>query len=196
MAEETTSQAPAGRSRVLLIAVIVLSALLIAGVAGATTWYFARSNAGQNADVAGNGDGTAARQRRSGKSGLFVSLDQFVVNLNDTDADRYAQIAMVLEVDDASAESQLKAQMPAVRNAILLLISARSAGELLSLAGKQRLAIDVALATRAVLKHERPPAPGAASGPDGASTEAAPVEFSQADTSPIAAVHFAQFIVQ
>src|SRR5690606_3125115 len=90
---------------------------------------------------------------------IFVPMDQFVVNLNDADSDRFAQVAVVLEVDDSPTETHLKAAMPAVRNAILLLLSARSASQLLSLEGKEQLAIDIAIAARAVLADEAPPRP-------------------------------------
>ncbi len=194
MAEDKT-EGPAGegKGKGLKIALFAMAMLLVAGVAGGTAWYFA---AGSNAVAAtGNADDAAAKKtaRKSGEARIFVPMDQFVVNLSDANLDRYAQVAVVLEVYDSPAETQLKASMPAVRNAILLLLSARSAAELLTLDGKEQLAIDIALAARAVLAHENPPRPASAAERD--ATQAGR-SFDEVDTGPIAAVHFSQFIVQ
>lgn len=197
MAEEKTETPPAkGKGKGLTIAIVAAAMLLVAGAAGGTAWYFA---SGGDAVAASGDPGAAAgkkHQRKAGDARIFVPMDQFVVNLSDSNLDRYAQVAVVLEVDDSPTETQIKAAMPAVRNAILLLLSARSAAELLSLEGKEQLAIDIAVAAHAVLSHDTPPRP--ASRVTGATGEAAPPRrsFDDVDTGPIAAVHFSQFIVQ
>src|SRR5690606_6083867 len=137
MAEEKTETPPAkGKGKGLTIALVAIAMLLVAGAAGGTAWYFA---AGSDAVAASSDAGTAAGRkhpRKAGDARIFVPMDQFVVNLNDADSDRFAQVAVVLEVDASPTETHLKAAMPAVRNAILLLLSARSASQLLSLEGK------------------------------------------------------------
>lgn len=190
MAEEKT-EAPARKGKGLTIALVAMGMILVAGIAGGAAWYFASGSAEA---AAGSGDGVAAKaSRRANEARIFVPMDQFVVNLSDAQLDRYAQVAVVLEVADSPVENQLKASMPAVRNAILLLLSARSAGELLTLEGKEQLAIDIALAASAILANEAPPRPTTA-----AEREAAQAarSFDEVDTGPIAAVHFSQFIVQ
>jgi hypothetical protein len=51
---------------------------------------------------------------------VFVPLDPFTVNLADRDAERYAQIGVTLEIEDAKVGDQIKAYMPAIRNNILM----------------------------------------------------------------------------
>jgi flagellar FliL protein len=74
----------------------------------------------------------------------FVPLDPFVVNLADRDADRYAQIGMTLEVEDAKFAESMKGYMPAIRNGILMILAHKTAGELLTREGKEQLAEEVA----------------------------------------------------
>lgn len=188
MAEEKT-EAPASKGKGLKIALVAMAMVLVAGIAGGAAWYFASSGA---AAATATADASSKKSRRPGEARIFVPMDQFVVNLSDANLDRYAQVAVVLEVSDSPVETRLKASMPAVRNAILLLLSSRSASELLTLEGKERLAIDIALAARAVLEDETPPRPTTAAEREAQGARG----FDDVDTGPIAAVHFSQFIVQ
>src|SRR4249919_3276476 len=70
----------------------------------------------------------------------FLPLDPFVVNLADKDADRYAQVGITFEVADAHFSEEMKAFMPAIRNAILMILSHKSSRDLLDRAGKEQLA--------------------------------------------------------
>jgi len=74
---------------------------------------------------------------------VFLPLDNLVVNLAENRGEHMAQVGITLELADARAARQLKSYLPAVRNHILLLISQRSAHELLSRDGKEKLAADV-----------------------------------------------------
>lgn len=196
MADEKT-QAPAKHGKGLLVALITTLMLLVAGVAGGAAWYLSSGDRDTHAAADPAGEADAKKRNRNPKEArIFVPMDQFVVNLNDSNLDRYAQVAVVLEVEDSPTENRIKAAMPAVRNEILLLLSSRSAAELLSLEGKEQLAIDIAVAAHAVLSNDAPPRPASrANGPD---AELAPTQrtFDDVDTGPIAAVHFSQFIVQ
>lgn len=188
---EDSGAAPSKKGKGKTIVLLAAGMLLVAGLAGAAAWHFASAGA--------NGDAThadAKGHRKAAHRSVFVPLDQFVVNLSDLDSDRYAQVAAVLELDDASGENTLKTRMPAVRNAILLLLTARSAAELLSLEGKEQLAIDIALAVHAILADEAPPRPvsRAARSEDGAARPAR--TFDDVETGPVVGVHFSNFIVQ
>jgi flagellar FliL protein len=73
----------------------------------------------------------------------FVPLDPFVVNLADHDSDKYAQIGVTLQVDDAKFAEQMKAYMPAIRNGILMVLAHKSSQELLQREGKEKLAAEI-----------------------------------------------------
>jgi flagellar FliL protein len=126
-----------GKKTVLIIA---LAVLLLAGGGGAA-WYFLKPKAELSAEE------EMAKKKAADKAKIrtFVSLDPFTVNLADEGGDRMIQVAMVLEVTDTKVGTDLSAQMPAVRNSILLLLSAKQSRELLSVSGKGKLAAEIAL---------------------------------------------------
>ncbi|RZS78697.1 flagellar basal body-associated FliL family protein [Pigmentiphaga kullae] len=74
---------------------------------------------------------------------VFTPLDLFTANLAERDNDRFAQVGIVIEVGDAKAGAALNAVVPPIRSDILLLLSSKTADELLSLKGKQALATQV-----------------------------------------------------
>ena len=74
---------------------------------------------------------------------FYLPLDPFVVNLADREVDRYAQIGITLELESGASGEQLKAYMPAVRNAILMVLANKTSRELLDRAGKEQLAREI-----------------------------------------------------
>jgi flagellar protein FliL len=65
--------------------------------------------------------------------------DPFTVNLADKDVDRYAQVSVTLEVVDQKTSDMIKSYMPAIRSGILLVLSHKTAAEMLSKEGKALL---------------------------------------------------------
>jgi hypothetical protein len=72
-----------------------------------------------------------------------LPLDPFVVNLADKEADRYAQIGVTLELDNGISADQIKAYMPAIRNAILMVLANKSSRDLMNREGKEQLAQEI-----------------------------------------------------
>jgi len=74
---------------------------------------------------------------------VFLPLENLVVNLAENRGEHMAQVGITLEMVNERAARQLKNHLPALRNQILLLLSQRSAQDLLTRDGKERLAADV-----------------------------------------------------
>lgn len=70
----------------------------------------------------------------------YLPMDTMVVNLADPGGERVAQIGVSLVVADAHASDTVKAYLPAIRSGVLLLVSQRTADELLQPEGKEKLA--------------------------------------------------------
>ena len=70
---------------------------------------------------------------------MFLPLDAFTVNLGD-ELNRFAQVAMTLEMISNELAEEVKVAMPAVRDRILRLIASQSSARLLSNEGKRELA--------------------------------------------------------
>jgi flagellar protein FliL len=110
-----------GKKKLIIIAVAVLVLLLAAG-AGAAIYL---------------------KKKAAHAAEAFLPLDPFVVNLADKEADRYAQVGITLEVEDAKFAEQMKAFMPAIRNSILMILAHKSSRELLERSGKEQLAGEI-----------------------------------------------------
>ena len=175
----------AGKKKLVIIIVAVLLLLAAAG-GGLVFWLKAKAHAAQDAEAAEDGGAvaqdTAAPKRDPKVVPVFVSLDNFTVNLADREADRYAQIGISLELSDAKAGEKIKLFMPAIRNNILMVLAHKRSSDLLERAGKEILAEEVLRETERALGLE-PVTPGkpAAKGDE---------------SRPVRAVHFSNFIIQ
>ena len=69
----------------------------------------------------------------------FFSLSPFVVNLQDNIGTRYLKLTLKFELEDPSAESEVKAQLPKIRDALIILLSSKNYAEIGSVEGKYRL---------------------------------------------------------
>ena len=130
--------------------ILIAAAVLLLGGGGGGGWYFWSKSKAQAEDEA------EAPAKDALKPKTFATLDQFVVNLADEGGDRLAQAVIVLELVDAKAANDLSAQMPAVRNAVLLTLSSKQTKDLLSVSGKKALASELALAIGTQLGWEPP----------------------------------------
>ena len=117
------------------------------------------------------------------------------MNLADRTAERYAQVGITLEVEDAKVGDQIKVFMPAIRNNILMALAEKSAAELMDREGKTKLAERIRRETSRALGYdvEEPD-------PEDAVDEEKPKKKSKKKkvevTLPITAVHFSNFIIQ
>ena len=146
---------PKGKKKLIIIVAAALLVLLIGG--GAAVFMMKKSAAAAAAAEAADGEGEDAGAKHKPEKAVaahppardshnpptFVPLDPFVVNLSDRDSDRFAQIGVVLEVDDAKFAEQMKVYMPAIRNGILLVLANKSSQQLLDRAGKEALAQEI-----------------------------------------------------
>ncbi len=101
-------------------------------------------------------DASAAAPMAPANSGkhVFTSLETFTANLAELDRDRFAQIAIIIELGDAKASAALGAVLPIVRSEVLLLLTSKTASDLLSLKGKQALASQIVEIARKYISPE------------------------------------------
>ena len=133
-----------------------------------------------------------------------MPLDPFVVNLADKDEERYAQVGVSLQVDDPKLGEEMKAYMPAIRNAILLILSRKSAEDLLTAEGKVQLASEIQRGAARAMGYEieePEPEPVVEPSAEGEGEEPAPAPKKRKKKkvesyNPILQVHYANFIIQ
>lgn len=136
-----------GKAKLLIIAGVA-TVLLVGGGGAAFTMMKAPADEEASDEESGDASDKPAKKKKRANGGapVFVTLETFTVNMADTDNERFAQIGVVLEVTEKKVDEVLKANMPAVRNAILLLLSSKTSKQVLSLEGKDQLATQIAAA--------------------------------------------------
>lgn len=140
-AQAVADGAPPKKGKKKLI-IIIAAVLLLAGAGGGGAWFMMKQKAAAAAEADGEEE-AAPVHKAHGEAPLYVPLDAFVVNLADRDADRYAQIGVTLQIDDAKFADQIKVFMPAIRNGILMTLAHKTSEELLQRSGKEELAAEI-----------------------------------------------------
>lgn len=191
---------PKGKKKLLVIVAAVV-VLVLAGGAAALMMKKKPVEEGEDAALAEAPAAKAAKApkaqaKRDPKAApIFVPLDPFTVNLADRNADRYAQVAVTLELEDNTVEPQIKTYMPAIRNNILLALADRTAAELMARDGKEKLAQRIRRETSRALGYE-------VEEPEEEVEEAADTPPKKRKKKPaepllpVVAVHFSNFIIQ
>lgn len=122
-----------GKGKLLII--IIAAVVLLAGGGGAA-WYFL------HAKKAG-GHEEAKHAAEPSKPPVFVKLEPFTVNLTADGEEHYLQTDIELRVVEQKVIDNVKAHMPEIRNNVLLLLSSKTAGALVSAEGKQKLSSEI-----------------------------------------------------
>ena len=198
-AAASADDAPPKGNKKKLILILAVVLLLVLGGGGAAFFMLKKKPAD---DEEGDG-GPAAHAPADVKpvkfdpkhAPVFVPLDPFVVNLADKGVERYAQIGVTLEIQDAATGEALKAYMPAIRNNILLLLAHKSSEELLSADGKLKLAAQIRGEAVRPLGYEVEDEDDEAAADDAAAAKKKKRK-KKPQQLPVTQVHFSNFIIQ
>ncbi len=135
---EETEEKSSGGSKLLLIVIIVLLLLLL--IIGGLVAYFLLS---------GNDQPQQQQQQQKIEKkhkvdqmteiGPIYPLDQFIVNLVSSNADRYLKCKIDLELDAPALQKELDKKLPAVRDAIIQILSSKTVEEIQTARGKEKL---------------------------------------------------------
>jgi flagellar FliL protein len=191
--------APKKGSKKLLIIIVAVVLLLVIG--GGAAFFLLKKKPAEDGGDEAEADGGHAKaaahapaakkpERKPGHPPTYVPLDPFVVNLADREQERYAQIGITLEVDEPKFADEMKGYMPAIRNGILMILSHKTAAELLEREGKEKLAEEV-------MREAVRPMGIEIDGDDEAPAAAGKKKRKKAPVyNPVQHVHFSSFIIQ
>ena len=205
------ADAPAKGGKKKLIIIIAAVLVLVLGGGGAAFMLLKKKPAeGEEGADDGHGKPTtsakadahreaapAPRPKRDAKHPpVFVALDNFTVNLADKENERFAQIGVTLEIEDNKTGDEIKTYMPAIRNNILMVLSSKTAVQINSREGKEKLARSILYASVRPLGYDIDE-----EDEDEEAADAAPKKKKKRKKAPLAnlpvtAVHFSTFIVQ
>lgn len=191
-----TPAAPAApaKSKKMVIILAVVALLVVAG--GAAAWFVlsSRQHAAEEGEE-GGGKQAHAEAATPKTPPTFLPIENMVVNLADPGGDRFAQIGITLELADAKTETLVKQYLPSIRSGILMLVSQRTAEELLGREGKEKLAQDIRREVSKPLGFTVPK-PRKARVPNPDDEEEGEAPRPRADTNPVRQVLFSSFIIQ
>ncbi len=145
---DTEPQKP--KSRKLLM--VVGAAVVLASGGGYASWrYFKHSRGGPAAAT-----GAAAKPESSGKLEMksTLNLDPFLVNLADPDNPRFLKVTFRLGLAEAKLGEELAGDpvvLAATRDTIISLLSSKTADQVMTAEGKNRLREEVRTRVNAVL---------------------------------------------
>lgn len=194
--EAAAAAPPAGGGKKKLIMIIVIALVVVLIGAGAAVMLLKKKPPPEEGEEEAEGAPSAEVQKaKPGAPPVYLPLDPFTVNLTDKDADRYAQVGVTLEVVDQKTADQLKAYMPAIRSGVIVVLSHKTAVDLLSHEGKKKLQQEILAEAVRPLGYELEPEEAPAADED----EEAPKKKKKkkkAPALPVTQVLFSQFIVQ
>lgn len=185
---EGAAPAPAKSNKMLFIVVGVVLALVLGG-AGAF-FMLSKKHASDDEEEGAAPPKEVKRATDSHATPpVYLAMDTMVVNLADPGGERVAQVGVSLVVDDAKTAEKVKAYLPSIRSGVLLLLSQRTADELLQAEGKDKL-------SEAILREASVPFGGSHDDEDeGASGKKKKRQKSHV-VYPVTGVLFTNFIVQ
>ena len=145
---------PPKKKKKLLI-IIAAAVVLVVVLAGAAAFFLMSKPAADKHAKADQGDEEVAADGEEGggkeeeQARIYEKLDTFTVNLADQES--YLQTEVQLLVADAKVQEKIKLHMPEVRDALIRLLSSKTAEELSQPEGKEKLAQEVQKAVNEVL---------------------------------------------
>ena len=137
--------------KVIIISVVLL--LLVGG--GAAAYVFLLKEEPPAASVEG-GEGSAPPVVEEKDPIYFALRPEFVVNYEHKGSTRYLQLSMQIMAHEQSIIDKVEANMPAVRNTLIMLLSAKDFDVLATPEGKEALRAEVLGAVNETVKFPGP----------------------------------------
>ena len=186
--EDAGGDKPPKKSKKLLV-IIGAAVLVLALGGGGAFWYISKQRAAAAAEEGGDEPAKAAHDAHPSPP-AYLPMDNMVVNLADAGGDRVAQIGVTLVVADEHTAGTVKAFLPTIRSGVLMLISQKTAAELLTGEGKEAL-------SKAILREASLPF-GGGEEPEAEQEGEGKKKKSKAKHAdyPVTAVLFSSFIIQ
>ncbi|HTH44901.1 MAG TPA: flagellar basal body-associated protein FliL [Oxalicibacterium sp.] len=135
-APKASSPEPAEEKPKSRLWIIVIALALILAGGGAGAWYFLNQKAAA--------DDQPKAHAEEVPPPVFLSLDAFTVNLQPGDSgEQFLQTSLTFQVADQAQVELLKLYMPNVRSRLLLLLSSKKPGDILTVDGKHKLSQEI-----------------------------------------------------
>ncbi|MBF0328297.1 MAG: flagellar basal body-associated FliL family protein [Nitrospirae bacterium] len=145
--EGEAAEAPPPKKKGKLLIIIIVAVVLLVGGGGGAFFFLKKSG--------GGGEGKEAEKKadKKGEDVVMYSIEPFVVNLTDQGGGKFLKVTLQLELANAgpTTSDKAKAKNPQLRDAIITLLTSKSAETLVSPEGKLQLKDEISVRANQIL---------------------------------------------
>jgi flagellar FliL protein len=145
--ESATEAAPAKAGSGKKIMMLGLVGVLLLGGGGGAAWFFM---GGEKEEESKHAKDTHEGEYAE-ELGPVVELDPFLLNLADRDEQRFLKVSIKLELDRPEEETDYPKKVPAIRDALLVLLSSKESQLLRTVNGKRRIREEIMIRVNGVM---------------------------------------------
>lgn len=178
------------KSKKLLL--MIVGAILILALAAGGGWFYLSR---QHAALDGEEEEVVVKVEHKGPPS-YLPMDNMIVNLADPGGEKIAQVGVTLELSDIKAVEKVRVYLPAIRSEVLLLLSQRTAEELLQREGKEKLAADIFREASRHFSDSETASGSEKSKKDSGNPKKPNADKKKLEEGPVRGVLFSSFIVQ
>ncbi len=136
-----------------LLLMVLLGLLVVGGGAG----FFLMSGGEpekkvKSGDVHAEAEAEAEQEADPGFIGPVIDLEPFVLNLADRDQLRYLKVAIKLQLDRPQEETDFTVKLPAIRDALLVLLTSKESRSLRTVDGKMLVRDEIGGRVNTIMK--------------------------------------------
>lgn len=155
--EGERNETPLKKKRSKLIVVLLILILLGAGGAGAYFFFgdqiLERFMPNVSAGRSLPKKAAAAEQKKGGAGGPILTLDPFIFNLAGNSS-RFAKVSLAVSLQNAKAFEDAKKMIPVLRDKALMVLSAKSAEELIDVNKRDPIKIELQNSLKQLFKEK------------------------------------------
>lgn len=115
--------------------IIMIAAVVLLAGGGGGGWFLMHQKSDHKKEE--------AKHEEPAHAPVFVTLEAFTVNLQPDPDEKFLQTEISLQVASPEQEELLKSQMPAVRSRLLMLLTSKTASDISTSEGKQKLSDEI-----------------------------------------------------
>ena len=142
--EATPAKGGSGKKMIVL----GLAGVLLLGGGGGAAWFFM----GGEEEKDGKHAKEAHVDEHAEEPGPIMELDPFLLNLADRDELRFLKVSIKLELDRPEEETDYPNKIPAIRDALLVLLSSKESQLLRTVNGKRRIREEIMTRVNGVMR--------------------------------------------
>jgi len=141
-AEEALVKTGSGKKMMML----GLVGVLLLGGGGGAAWFFMGGEKEEGKHAKDTHEEAYVEE-----PGPVMELDPFLLNLADRDEQRFLKVSIKLELDRPEEETDFPNKVPAIRDALLVLLSSKESQLLRTVNGKRRIREEIMIRVNGVM---------------------------------------------